>query len=191
MSDVQMSALCANDQAPLCYGAITYYAMDSERCGACVFTQGCNGLVAERIKEVSHVIDVADLMQRHMALKESGKKPAPHTPKPDSGKLQTQDPNARINAVAAAAYKGLAASAGGVTKLKKALKERTNPVSDATTQNHVVVEMLLAGPVPRSVLATSLIDFVSDPKLMADAWFAALVGTGLAEMADEDSIELT
>lgn len=74
--------------APLCFGAITVFAVGSTRCEACSFSSQCSATVQENIAKASVVLDVESFMNIHRKI--TGKKPPKPVEALDSGGLVTQ-----------------------------------------------------------------------------------------------------
>lgn len=60
--------------APICFGAVTAFSMDSDRCGACAHKDKCAEQVAVAIAEISKVVDVEGLLEKHRALQKRRRK---------------------------------------------------------------------------------------------------------------------
>lgn len=191
MSDLDLAAQCAADTAPLCFGAITFYAMDSERCGACAFSNGCSDAVEKHIAKVSHVIDVDSLLKRHMALKQGKKKPEKTAP--DSGELETQDPEVKLKARTEVVLKRMlgcfGTKKGRIGKFQAAMSERTNKMEPGSV-DFIAVELLFAGPLSKDALAVAIAETAPDARLESEAIFAALVGLQIAAVIDDDTIQI-
>lgn len=54
-------------EAPVCFGAITCFAVDSERCKGCAHNDACATQVKDNIQELAKAFNVEDLMARHRA----------------------------------------------------------------------------------------------------------------------------
>lgn len=152
----------SESQAPLCFGALSFHSTDSDRCQACPSFGPCGERVTVNMREISRVLDIDGLMERHRAAKvriaERAKLAA------DPGRLKTQatalerntavgtasirstDDATRVDILSAT--KEVIASfavVGSVEDLREALQAGTNPFPRSMTEQWFIGELLLRG----------------------------------------------
>lgn len=178
-----------DELVPLCFGAITLYSTDSDRCLACASFQECGEIVHTNIKEAARVLDVESLLTRHRALTRRRQQDE----KPDDGKLKTQAPPVQRNVEVGTAkltesagtpvleLKALASSillpllnGGTVDELRAELQAGRNPFPQSMTEQWVLCELLRRGAVSRAVIEQAVYRVSSDRR-RGQATFTALV----------------
>jgi hypothetical protein len=83
-----------SETAPLCFGALTFYSVNADRCKQCIAFAACGPQVQETIVEVSRALDIDALMEKHHAAK---RRPANFGLQADPGRLKTQAPAVERN----------------------------------------------------------------------------------------------
>lgn len=78
-------------EAPICFGAVTRFGIDSVFCSECSHKEGCAEAVQRTIEALAPALDVASLLERHRALKKPKQKPEPAI---DPGTLVKKGPAA-------------------------------------------------------------------------------------------------
>lgn len=83
-----------SDTAPICFGALTFYSVNAEKCAQCVAFAACGPRVQENIVEVSRALDIDALMEKHHAAK---RRPTSDGLQADPGRLKSQAPSVERN----------------------------------------------------------------------------------------------
>lgn len=168
-----------DESAPLCFGAITLYSVDSDRCLACASFQECGEQVHANIKEAARVLDVENLLARHRSLTRKRQEDE----KSDDGKLKTQAPPVQRNVEVSTAkltesagtpvieLKALAWSilvpllkGGTASELRAELRAGRNPFPQSMTEQWVLCELLRRGAVSRAVIEQAVYRVSGDQK---------------------------
>lgn len=150
-------------QAPICFGAITFYAEDSDHCLACASYSGCGKKVQENIAEVSQVLDVKSLLEAHRRVQQKRKR---EKEKLDSGKVNTVTPATfAVNGVPVADVKKeakellvkmTAASKLSMPQLKASIAAKQNPFKQSTVEPWLLCELMIRGSATRDAVTAGL-----------------------------------
>lgn len=194
------------EQSPLCFGAITFYAADSDKCSVCPFAGDCGEKVKQHIAEVSRIIDVDDLMLRHKAYRRKG---GAQSLIPDTGRLNTQAPAAEREMTVATAT--ITPADGGVVvdvrteaksilthmlrvgsldEIRESLRTGSNPFPASMTREHILAELLIKGPATIDGIRKAVAPHVRDPEATTKALMVSFVGSKVAKPAGEHAIEV-
>lgn len=187
--------------APICFGAITFYSGDSDRCIACNHFGACGPKVEANIKEASRVMDLDGVLARHrefMAKRKQAQLAA------DDGKLNTQAPPVEQNVEKATValkpgpaveLKALAGSillpllgGGTVAELHAELKEGRNPFPQSMREQWVLCELLLRGAATRASIEGAVMAISGDENRKL-AVLATLTAAKLVKVSG-DAVEL-
>lgn len=181
--------------SPLCFGAVTFYSADAERCRGCQTFQGCGERVQKNITEISRVIDVETLLKRH---REAKAKMQAKKLKPDSGGLKTQAPSVERNTEVASlvvtadkdTLKAEVRSAtktifeavlgvGRIDELRADLAAGKNPFPHSMKDHWLIGELLLRGQATTERVRKA-VEIVGGGEARITAMNAVLTGTKIA-----------
>lgn len=188
-----------DDLAPICFGAVSFYSVDAVKCKACGSYENCGHKVTENIAEMSRVLDIQGLMERHRQAKARAKQ-APKTDR-DTGKLKVLAPavskntkTAKVVVTPAAVTVSLADEAKSVYKLlltvgdlpyiKGELQQGRNPFPRSMLESWLVGELLLRGGATRERIAGVVAHAKGGPH-RAKAIEAVLTKTAIATIEDD------
>ena len=181
---------------PICFGAVSMFSEDSDRCLACAAFQECRPATHANAQRISQVLDIDDLLARHRAAKNVAPKRAEKLAA-DGGGLVTQAPVERaIDPSIKAAKRALAASilspllAGGTPQtLRAELTAGRNPFQQAMREQWVVCELLRQGATTRALVERA-VGAISGDKARTKAYVSVLLAASIVTAGEEDQLLL-
>lgn len=182
--------------SPICFGAVSFYSQDSDRCLACASFQACGPKVHANMQKISQVLDIEGLLAQHRAAKNVAPKGAAK-PAQDQGNMITQAPVERaIDPAATAKKRAMAASVlapligtGTTQALRAELAAGKNPFEPAMKEQWVLCELLRRGATTRAVIEQA-VERITPNKARTKVYVSVLLAAKIVTAGEGDKLLL-